>query len=426
MYYDCGSEFRRAMADDVWDFARTKLSLGEAINSITSITALAALAVRCLLEVNPNGPDAETRSRKAETLISSHMCIVYNAVGVPENLKNMVWEKRVEARDSPDYFFWSGYPSEPILAETAGRLMMGYEDQILSSHLLDFVSRGLLDKSDCGEFAPRLLFMLAYGDALGQVPLVVEFKRDPWRWPKVHRPIPLLIFLKNLFSKDIYDQLCQMHGGKFEKDFADAYVLFSHFVRVEDQSLFTPSGAAAALSRGVAYHTSRRLNRAAVDIFIPVIFGKNKKLSADNMSIFGWQTRTRTKYGTPETATTVADFQSFHEDMTKNGFKNPALYVQADMRTDVETPGFDSIEPELQTTRSSSKLKGSRYIAQVKGRGPETYAALARLTRKTHYLDAPVRQQIFENIMKEADEYADSDYAFGSPQMLMQKMGWWN
>jgi hypothetical protein len=346
LYHDSeGSYWKQS----ILKFATEKLSLGAGMEGrpFTRDTALAVLSVRCLLEFN--GPTAGANLIPLR-LVEDRMRIAYT---FPES-RNYVR---------------SGYSSEPVLAEAAGRIMQDHEDAILQ-HLEEAMNDGeILGTTDFdGGLEGRLLLAFAYSDALREVSAGLHK-------PRIHTPVPLLVLLRNLFSEDIYAELCRMHGGRFEEDFADAYVHFSHFAPSGDESELTPSMAAAALFRGLACNFESKT--AAIDILVPVIFGKDTKFSAENLSIFGWKSRTR-GYWAEAVASTFARYQRLHEGLSENGFKKPALYIHADLST--ETPVLDSVEP-----LGSSSTRPSSYVACLRGRGPEAYAALGRLRRQTAF-----------------------------------------
>jgi hypothetical protein len=390
LYHDSESWYWQQM---ILKFATQKLSLGAGMGGrrFTREAALAILAVRCLLEFN--GPTA-AMSRIPERLVEAHMRIAY------------------AFRESRNYI-WSGYSSEPILAEAAGRLMQDHEETILQ-YLEEAISdRLILGRGDCGKFEARLRFMLAYSDALREV------KQDLDK-PMFHRPVQLLDFLRNLFSKDIYARLCQMHDGDFKYDFADAYVHFSHFVLAEDELKLTPSRAAAALARGMAYQTRGCSNRADFDIIIPIAFGKDKKLASDNLSFVACQIKDHEK---ANSATTINMF----DELTKTrGFKKPALYINLDLGG-VPTAKSIFSEVELPTRRSSRRCGNlaKPYIAEVLGRGSETYCAMSRNgSREKAFESLSTHESVYTDHVRENDRDARNALVEMKPSFTEEDVCW--
>jgi hypothetical protein len=326
-----------------------KLSLGAgtAGRPFTREAALAILAVRCLLEFN--GPNA-ARSLIPEKLVEAHLRVVYT---IPRNL----------------LYFWSGYSSEPVLAEAAGRLMQRHEEVILE-HLKVAVSEGfVLDKGDNGELAVRLLLMIAYADALRGEGRPADLSR-----PMFHQPVRLLDFLESLFSKEVYTRLCEMHDGNFKDDFANAYVNFSHFVRISDGSVFTPAGAAAALARGMAWQCAR--NQHSVDIFVAIVFGKDTPFLERYISFLFLQVKNRV------TLSTNTFMDQLNKRMIANGFtSHKPIYLR--LQLDIGVKDFSFYEKHLPTRKSPRSPKpGEYYYARVGGCDQQAYSVLRSHSRQ--------------------------------------------
>jgi hypothetical protein len=405
LYHDSQSSYWK---QSILKFAAEKLSLGAGIDGrpITRDAALAVLAVRCLLEFN--GP-TEAASRIPKRLVEAHMRIVY---AIPEH-RNYVW---------------SGYSSEPVLAEAAGRLMQDHEEAILQ-YLQEAISdRLILGRGDCGKFEARLRFMLAYSDALREV------EQDLYK-PMFHRPVRLLDFLRNLFSKEVYARLSQMHDGDFEDDFADAYIHFSHFVLARNESMLTPTRVAAALSRGMAYQSCS--NQAAFDIVIPVVFGKNNKLASENLSFVVCQVKNLDR------AYFALAVDTFDQRMKTSGFQKPALYLHIDLvqnsrgplrqilNSSSRPPTVQPIfyEIELPTRRSSRRCEhpAKPYIAGILGRGPETYCVTSRHAGREKVLESlstHIDPDVYTDHIRKDDRDARDALAEMKPSFTEEDICW--
>ncbi|KAG7091988.1 hypothetical protein E1B28_008375 [Marasmius oreades] len=199
---------------------------------------LAALDSRVLIGFDP----VHTLSRLDQTeLVKSHMRSIYN---IPESREYMS----------------SGYPSEPVLSEAAGRILNSSPDKPIDDKapeiLLSIQNNGLLAKGERGELVARTLLTVAHDKAAN----------DPsTSWTahtQYHRPIKLMDFLKNLLAPEVLEKVCEAtpfraYPGalKLEAAFADAWINFSHFVRLGDYKSFDFRCATELLERGAAIQT---------------------------------------------------------------------------------------------------------------------------------------------------------------------------
>ncbi|KZT03296.1 uncharacterized protein LAESUDRAFT_684107 [Laetiporus sulphureus 93-53] len=230
---------------------------------------VAALSTRLLVDFEPSREIA--RQFEAQ-LVEGHMRIAYS---IPKHRE----------------YFRSGYPSEPVLAEAAARIV--HEHRLPMAVVLEhYIRQGLMSKGERGELVMRLLLIEAFDKATR--------KRYPNSAPMAfNHPIHLFNFLEALFGsehllrikKTIPDN--RPEGVAFEKAFEDAYVHFTHFGKNENESISNTHGAWAALVRGMAIQCST--NQDGIDCIIPVTFGVDSKLSERTVTGILIQVKNREK-----------------------------------------------------------------------------------------------------------------------------------
>ena len=193
-------------------------------------------------------------------LVKSCMRTIFN---IPEN------------RD----FMWSGYPSEPILAEAVARILnhstssfMYSAPEILESAL----NTGLLARGERGELVARTLFTVAH-----DIAILASYPDVP-PGPRFHRPLKFVTLLEHLLAPDIWTvvrnaQAFHAYSGglTLENAFHNAWVNFSHFVQLGDHASFTLHCASELLKRGVAIQTFD--NQYNMDGGLPLFFSDPDK-----------------------------------------------------------------------------------------------------------------------------------------------------
>ena len=229
-------------------FAKTKLAWN------ATDKELAVLDVRLLLDYEHS---AQAWLREEE-LVESGMRIAYS---VPRHRQYM----------------YSGYPSEPILAEAAASVWA--DIQRAGGHIPAILERyiriGLIRKGERGELVARLLLLLAFDAAVqraGGELYTTEVK--------------LIDFLRELFGDHHYDNTIaksKPSAGQipFDEAFKNAHVRFTHFGRNRNATLANTKGASAAILRSMAIqcHSGQEM----IDIIIPVAL-KTQGLQEENMS----------------------------------------------------------------------------------------------------------------------------------------------
>lgn len=226
---------------------------------------LAALSARLLLEFYQNEPAKDMEMR----LVQSHMAWVY---GISDS------------RQWPS----TGYPSEPIVAEAAAHVMHRLHDKSAADVLAEHIQNYTIKAGEKGELVMRLLLTEAFDKA----------SREMENWDgQIDRPVPLLNFIGALFGPDHLDGIKQSYTDNrcgdqrtFAEAFKDAYVRFTHFARLEDNSLVNPRGAWIALTRAIAWQCNSE--ESLIDCIIPVAIGDGR-LSPDCMTAILIQAKNR-------------------------------------------------------------------------------------------------------------------------------------
>lgn len=204
-------------------------------------------------------------------------------------------------------YFYSGYPSEPVIPLAAMQLVDGLQGRLarelkrgdsLVRLFSDLETYGAIDMGQRGENVGKMLLIRAYMDAT---------RRNSLRYSD---GCPLLDFLECLLSPRFSDtwRACRPNNIRLAPGpegsqpqtladaFADAWVRFFHFIRAADNSAMTTEMARIAVTRGAAVIGWR--NQAQVDVVIPIVRKKSDKLSERNMSVLLVQFKLRTKAGT--------------------------------------------------------------------------------------------------------------------------------
>lgn len=206
---------------------------------------LAALSVRLLLEYPPLNEDFILTGMR---LVESHMAIAYTFKTDRQGLT-------------------AGYPSEPVVAEAAAQVMWKFRRPV-SEVLAQYVTSGMVPIGTRGELVMRLLLIKAFDWA------ATRFRREN---ELIDRPVHLFHFLSELFGPEHLSHIKKARPDKcgdkqtFEQAFKDACIRFTHFARMEDDSLVSSQGAWAAIMRGIAWLCSP--TQETIDCIIPVTIG---------------------------------------------------------------------------------------------------------------------------------------------------------
>ncbi|CAE6420243.1 unnamed protein product [Rhizoctonia solani] len=195
-------------------------------------------------------------------------------------------------------YMHTGAPSEPVLAEAAGRYLSSNPLRGIMiegpKRLSQALETGLLARRERGELVARLLVTVAHDIALRDAssgPLGAIANR-----PLYHRPISVISFLCALFHEDhhqeILDSKCLTRRPEIEslgEAFRNSFVSFSHFALAGDSKMLSARALATALLRGAALQAKE--GQESIDAVIPIHMGSlvdpvsAKTTSAINLQI---------------------------------------------------------------------------------------------------------------------------------------------
>lgn len=221
--------------DQVIDLAVTKLVGGHVPQWAPSDALLVALDSRVLIGFDPVRSCSLTKQTK---LIKSFMRCIFN---IPKSRECV----------------YSGYPSEPILSEAAGRILNPYrrkdESSIKNSAPEILGEALLLAKGERGELVARTLLTVAHDLA------AEEMDQSQTSEPLFHRPIRLIDFLRKLLAPEIWERVRHAKpnheyedANELEVAFPDTWINFSHFICLDDYESFSVECATENLKRGAA------------------------------------------------------------------------------------------------------------------------------------------------------------------------------
>lgn len=213
------------MRRDIISFAKKKLAPDVTALSSTD-SQLAVLDTRLLL----NFERSEIGAVKEEVLVQSRMRIAYS---VPKH--------RI--------YMYSGYPSEPILAEASAQCWTDLTTAEISipGLLAAFMENGYIGKGERGELVTRLLLTLAFDASVKRYHPHTTNSKHPRQYTLA---VPLYIFLQELFgdhhAERILDSKPDIGGVELRDAFSNAHVRFTHFIRAGDSSIVSTLGAYAS------------------------------------------------------------------------------------------------------------------------------------------------------------------------------------
>ncbi|KAI6043507.1 hypothetical protein EDC04DRAFT_2955919 [Pisolithus marmoratus] len=264
------------------DLARTKLINSQDIggNKFSSLAMLAILDVLITIDYEPR----ESMVHEYETdMIASHMRIAFS---IPQD--------RASA--------YSGYPSEPFLAEAASRQTYQYlktNDRTMAKLLEDNLEKNLIDLSRKGEIVMCLLLRMAHMSAIC-VEQPDEIRRTGA--PNFSKSYDVLQFLKALFAEGFHGEILKSQPDNhvpstqsLEDAFKHAVVRFTHFIEEVDESVMSTKSMVGGFVRGAAFIC--RNKQESVDIIIPIFLDKRSSLEESLMSALLIQVKRQRKWG---------------------------------------------------------------------------------------------------------------------------------
>ncbi|KEP53433.1 putative G2/mitotic-specific cyclin cdc13 [Rhizoctonia solani 123E] len=339
--------------NDVFQFALDKMSAhGNAKKSDAS--GLAAIGVRVSITFDSRNQS----SRMMETqLVESHMRVVY---AIPEHRKYMR----------------TGSPSEPILAEAAGRYLSQLPGKIMEAGpkiLAESCREGVVARGERGELCGRLLLTIAHDLA---IPKGLDSVN-----PQYHRPIPVVDFLRALFAESHHDTVLRatpinsdpstIPGNPLAlgKVFENAYVSFSHFDLVHNSEMLGASLLQYSLIRGCAIQINQ--GQASIDAVIPIhMGGVTDPITTQTMSAINVQFRNLkdVQYCAIDRSVTVPDVGQ------------PAITIVFELGD--ESPLSPHVQVDtLREGQAQNPLDDLHYQLVARGHGPETFNVVSARTK---------------------------------------------
>ncbi len=278
----------------------------------------------------------------------------------------------------------TGAPSEPILAEAAGRLM--HMGGFRASLLEEYVETAWINKGQRGELVTRLLVTLAHDKALrtGDGPPTYFSKK-----------IPVLDFLSALFRPEYMSsiRMCRPQNGAstqtLEDAFKGSYVHFTHFGKAGSLEVFTDEGMLWAMVRGMAFQFYGR--RQGIDISIPIAMW-DEKLGRETMSVIVLQIKNSwtNRFVTVDLEGPRLEFFTSVKDVRANTRPYIVIFLEFDVRqptTTVQTQPSASIQgesstptpmpgpiaPSIPRDANTRKRKHPRYVLKATGCSSKVY-----------------------------------------------------
>ncbi|KAH9481121.1 hypothetical protein JR316_0005641 [Psilocybe cubensis] len=207
---------------------------------------------------------------------------------------------------------YSGYPSEPVLAEAALNIIHrntnnACQDPMtkLYNELSDDVKEAL-DVGQRGENVAKIILLRAYMAAVRAESANEQHESYPWA-----NGCSLIAFLKQLTAMKYHTEVLgsmpdtEVGGQRLDKAFENAWVRFTHFARGTDDAAMTTSMAWVAFVRGMAVIGWPA--QGSVDLHIPVLLHKDKPIMESNMSGILVQVKLRRAWSTQSTVAIDAD-----------------------------------------------------------------------------------------------------------------------
>ncbi|RXW19027.1 hypothetical protein EST38_g6823 [Candolleomyces aberdarensis] len=243
--------------------------------------AIACLDLRLCFHYEPCRGDPMVDSMEAK-LVENHMRLCYS---VPESRA----------------YFWSGYSSEPLLAEAAAQVMQYWAIQHKWRPVRDlstWLGSKLIQRGERGEIGGRLLLMSAYDNAIREharventskflfssgctVDAFVNELFQPQHVAKIRKCKP-----DNVISDDHFKEF-----KSFSEALGGGWIRFTHFVKGSPTCELSQQDLYAAFVRGMAY--IGQPNEQSFDVIIPVSLAKSDAFSFQDMTAIFIQFKSR-------------------------------------------------------------------------------------------------------------------------------------
>jgi hypothetical protein len=340
---------------------------------------LAVLDTRILLDFGAFREASEVQT----TLVHSYMRVVYST---PRHRE----------------YGYTGYPSEPIIAEAAARAMVLIQKQAgvdgIARILRPYVASGLVQTGERGELIARLLLIRAIDEA------------HTVTSPTNHSTaVSLAKFLKvllgqnaweNHIQESVSDNTAESEGNSFSTVFKHAKVRFTHFGRASED--VSSAMTYAAFLRGMAIQCWS--GQKPIDLVIPVIpeTTTEEKVKEENITAIFIFIKNRSK------PTSIASVSIMAEDIdffpqTPIG----KLYPYIVLVMELGVP-----EAAIKTTYNSPALRYNdphpRYSIHVHGCSPEAYAVIEH---RRVYADLLTPRELLNEHPRQEQEHLDAVHA---------------
>lgn len=342
---------KQLFLEPVLQFATNKLYPNDGSDGSTA--KLAALGIRLGLTFNPSTVSA----RKLESsLVEYYMRVV---MAVPKHRE----------------FMWTFAPSEPILAEAAGRGCNVIQDglQLLNGYFGD----GVLARGEREEVLGRMLWTGAHDEALES-----EVRPSGFAGARFHLPVKTINLLTNLFHPDLHDMILKAKplgnpdGPELQDAFQNSFVFFSHFACAKNQEMLRVDNMYTGLVRGMAFYG--QATQQSIDAVIPIHMGKTTdRISPSTTSAINIQFKNRDDCRKVyiDRSITIPNDQNptlsviMHlGDPGEGGCSTPELVV-------IQNP--KDIPPEVLSDDSYPKGRDDHhYSIVVYGHGPRVYRVI--------------------------------------------------
>lgn len=169
--------------------------------------------------------------------------------------------------------------SEPLLAEAACDAMQLFSVANTLIHHIDFSG---ISPGDSGELAAAAMLMEARDAShkISEQPVYGPLKSaDRLKCDGLikERVTTVPNFLRALLTRDVCDMLpttCRTTSDEkaLEKTFADSFIYFNHFLKVEDYAVISQDHLWYIMSRGAAVICKN--NQRGIDLLIPMVMGR--------------------------------------------------------------------------------------------------------------------------------------------------------
>ena len=406
-------------AEYIMTHVRTQLlgGSGDKPNATRSPYApLAVLDVRLALDLDPH---TDIALKVSQRMVTENMRVVFHDPKRPH-----AWS--------------SSYPSEPVLAEAAAQQMWhwrpgGPEYMSLLDVLVAECKSGLISlDDDDASLVGRFMLLNAHDHAIGTLPPKPDapIPNQPW----FSEELPLPRFIASIFTKEKAARVLgclpdnDLHGQCLEAELKDAFVHFTHFVKVKSTAI-TIESLRGAYIRGAAFRIVGRVQ--PVHCVIPVRIKKGPGLQSvfsfiafvfnnGNEPTSPLQMRLDPKalvyFPEHDQYTRPFIVLAMDFDIPSNKCGEEDDSAQDTMMVDDE----DSVaEPGALRSRNESGHVHPRYTIQTFGMSPDTYQVSDRDQKKYHYLltsqrgTSSTEGDIFTNPIYGADGGAHLDPARG-------------